>query len=658
MRTTCPYCGVGCQHNLQIKNNKIVKVIPSPDGPVNHGQACVKGKFGLEFVHDPGRLTSPLIKKDGQFTEATWDEALGLIAENLKSYSSDQVAVISSVKCTSEDNYVIQKFARSILGTNTIDLGTHLLPASTAAGLASTFGNEAMTNSINEIGDASCILSIGSNISISHPIVGLEIKRAVDRGAKLILANPREIDLCHSSHLWLQHKPRSEVALLMGMMRVIVDENLLDKPFVEERCENFDEFLESLKTFDLDTVEKITGVPKDKISEAARIYATQKPSSILCAIDTIQQTNGNDNAIALADLAMLTGNIGKPSTGVNLLRDQNNVQGACDMGALPNFYPGYQAVTDPDSQNKFEEAWNVSLNPKVGLTLREMFPAAHQGQIKAMYLVGANPLLGDSDSKPIREALEKLEFLVVQDIFLTETAQMADVVLPASSFAEKDGTFTNTERRVQRVRQAIEPTGESKPGWWITCQIARRMGGNGFDFEHPSDIMKEISSLTPSYGGISYERLDRESLQWPCPTSDHTGTPFLYRNSFDRGKGKLIPLQYKPPAEMPDDNYPLILNTEHINPHFCPSTMTLKVKGLRKLQDEEFVEINPADAENLGITDQEPVKVISRLGEVTAKAKITAVSPPGVVSMSSHFAESPTEVAAIRVEKLLRIEGI
>ena len=537
------------------------------------------------------------------------------------------------------------------------------------AGLATTFGSGAMTNSIHEIGDASCIFSIGSNTTVSHPIVSLEVKRAVDQGAKLIVANPREIDLCRSAHLWLRHNPGSDVALLMGMMRVIVDENLLDKSFVEQRCENYNEFLESLKNFDLDTVEKITGVPQEKVAEAARIYATQKPSSILYAMGITQHTHGTDNVIAIANLAMLTGNIGKPSSGVNPLRGQNNVQGACDMGALPNVYPGYQAVTDPNSQKKFEEAWGVSLNPNAGLTLSEIFPAAHRGQIKAIYLVGENPTLSDPDSKHIEEALEKLEFLVVQDMFLTETARLADVVLPAASFAEKDGTFTNTERRVQRVRQAIEPVGDSKPDWWITCQIARRMDGNGFDFEHPSEIMKEIASLTPSYGGISYERLERESPQWPCPTDNHPGTPFLHGNTFSRGKGKFMPLQYKPPAEMPDDTYPLILTTERILPHFHTSTMTRKVKGLRKLIDEEFLEINPADATNLGISDSEPVKIISRRGEITAKARVTTVSPPGVVSMSFHFAESPTnvltnpafdpiskipelKVAAVRVEKI------
>jgi len=512
------------------------------------------------------------------------------------------------------------------------------------AGLAATFGSGAMTNSIQEIGDASCILSIGSNTTISHPVIGLEVKRAIGQGARLIVANPKEIDLCRLAHLWLQHTPGTDVALLMGMMRVIVDEGLADKAFIEERCENYEEFLASLKGFDLDTASSITGVPGEKIAEAARIYASQGPSTILYAMGVTQHTHGTDNVIATANLAMLTGNIGKPSTGVNPLRGQNNVQGACDMGALPNVYPGYQAVIDPNIQKKFEDAWGVSLSPKAGLTLSEMFPAVLQGQIKAMYVVGENPVLSDPDARHIEEALEKLEFLVVQDMFLTETARLADVVLPASSFAEKDGTFVNTERRVQRIRKAIEPVGESRSDWWITCQLARMLGGKGFDFESPSEIFDEISRLTPSYGGISYERLERESPQWPCPTPEHPGTAYLHKGTFSRGKGKFMPLEYKPPAELPDSEYPLILTTERSLYHYHTATMTRKVGGLNKLHSEELIEINPADAESVGVSDGQMVKVSSRRGDMTARARLTTATPVGVASATFHFAESPTNV--------------
>jgi predicted molibdopterin-dependent oxidoreductase YjgC len=367
---------------------------------------------------------------------------------------------------------------------------------------------------------------------------------------------------------------------------------------------------------------------------------------------------------------MLTGNIGKPSTGVNALRGHNNVQGACDMGALPNVYTGYQPVDDPRVREKFETAWQRSLNTSPGLTLTEIFQAAYERKVKALYLVGENPILSDPEATHIDEALKKLEFLVVQDVFLSETAQLAHVVLPAATFAEKDGTFTNTERRVQRVRKAIEPVGNSQPDWWITCQIAQRMGGKGFDFDHPSQIMEEIARLTPSYGGISYHRLENGGLQWPCPTTEHPGTPILHVDTFVRGKGRFMPLKYKPPVETPDDEYPLILTTERSLYHYHTGTLTRKVNGLNVLRSEELVEMNPVDAKALGLADGQRVKVVSRRGEVTAKLKITPVSPPGVISMTFHFAESPTniltnpavdpvakipelKVCAVRVEKVL-----
>jgi len=497
----------------------------------------------------------------------------------------------------------------------------------------------------------------------------MEVKEASGNGTKLIVANPREIELVQNADLWLQHNPGSDVALLMGMMKVIVDENLHDKDFIEERCENFDEFRDSLAQFDLERVEEITGVPKEKIIEAARIYATNKPSSILYSMGITQHSHGTDNVIATANLAMLTGNVGKPSTGVNPLRGQNNVQGACDMGALPNVFTGYQVVVNEEIRKKFEDAWGTYLPRETGLTLLEIFEAAHKKEIKAIYLIGENPILSDPDASHVQESLEALDFFVVQDIFMSETAQLADVVLPSASFAEEDGTFTNTERRVQLVRKAIEPIGEAKPDWWITCQIGQRMGGKGFDFEGPSQIMEEISRLTPSYGGISFERLEDGGIQWPCPTKDHPGTPILHTEKFTRGKGKLIPLEYKPPAELPDKEYPLLLTTERSRYHFHTGTMTRKVKGLTALVGEGMVEINPKDASLLAIDDGEMVKVTSRRGAVMAKAKVTEVSPVKVVTMNFHFAESPTnqltnpaldpvakipefKVCAVRVEKV------
>jgi len=643
--TTCPYCGVGCQLELQVKGDRVIAVIPKRGGVVNYGQACVKGRFGIaEFVHHPERLTTPLIRRNGRFTEATWEEALELVASQLASYKENGVAVISSAKATNEDNYVAQKFARVVLGTNNVDHCARLCHASTVAGLAQSFGAGAMTNSIKEIRNAACILAIGTNNTSTHPIVGLEIKEAVRKGAKLIVANPRKIDLVRFADIWLQHKPGTDVALLMGMMWVIVAEGLLDSHFIEERCENFDALKESLKGYDLDFVEQVTGVAKEKVVEAARLYATNSPATLLYAMGITQHSHGTDNVIATANLAMLTGNVGKPSTGVNPLRGQNNVQGACDLGALPNVYTGYQAVANPDIRKKFETAWECSLPTSPGLTLTEIFQPSHQKQIRALYLIGENPVLSDPDANHVRKVLSELEFLVVQDIFLSETAQLANIVLPAASFAERNGTFTNTERKVQLVRKAIERIGDSKPDWWITCQIAQRMGARGFDFRHPSQIMEEIASVTPSYGGISYNRLEEDGLQWPCPTPDHPGTPILHTKQFSRGKGKFIPLEYKPPMELPDDAYPLTLTTGRSLYHWHTGTVTRRVRGLNQLLGEGFVEINPKDASALGIIDGEMVKVISRRGEVMAKAKVTDDSSVGVVFMTFHFAESPTNV--------------
>ncbi len=642
--TTCPYCGVGCGMYLGIREGHIVSIRGDRDNPASQGQLCVKGRYGInEFVHHPERLATPLIKHNGEFAEATWDEALDLVSERLASYKGDEIAVISSAKCTNEENYVVQKLARVVLGTNNVDHCARLCHAPTVAGLVRSFGSGAMTNSISDIGDALTILAIGTNTTSAHPVIGFEVKKAVRKGAKLIVANPREIDLVRYAELWLRHKPGTDVALLMGMMRVIVEEGLIDAEFIKERIENFDAFSESLKNFDLATVEQISGVPQDKIAQAARLHATNKPATILYSMGITQHSHGTDNVIATANLAMLTGNIGKPGAGVNPLRGQNNVQGACDLGALPNVYPGYQAVTDPEVRAKFEAGWGTTLSPNPGLAITEMIEQAGQ-KIKAAYIMGENPALSEPDAGHAQKALAQLDFLVVQDIFLSETAQLADVVLPGVSFAEKDGTFTNTERRVQRVRKAVKPIGDSRPDWLITCQIGKRLGGKGFDFAHPGEIMDEIASLTPIYGGISYQRLESGGLQWPCPTPEHPGTAILHTRQFTRGKGQFIPLAYKPPMELPDDEYPLILTTGRSLFHWHTGTLSRKVAGLNAFMGEGLVEINPEDAEALGISDGDMVKASSRRGEIKAKAQVTEVSPPGVVFMTFHFAESPANV--------------
>lgn len=643
VKSICTYCGVGCGIIIGVRGNNIVSMRGDSNNPVNNGNLCVKGRFAYEFVNDAKRLTKPLIKRNGKFVESTWSEAIDYIAKKLAGYKG-QFALIASSKCTNEDNYIFQKFARVAMQTNNVDSCARLCHAPTIAGLAQSFGSGAMTNSINEITNAKCIFAIGTNTTSAHPIIGLKIKKAVQNGAKLIVANPKKIDLCRFATLFLQHKPGTDVVLMMGMMKVIVDENLADKDFIKEKCENFEEFKKSLNMFDLGFVEKTAGVPKEKFIEAARIYAANKPASLLYAMGITQHSHGTDNVLATANLAMLTGNIGKESAGVNPLRGHNNVQGACDMGALPNLYPGYQKVDDEKARKKFQTAWKCTLPDQIGLPLTEMWDAILEGKLKSIYLVGENPILSDANAKHVEKAIKKLDFFVVQDIFLTETAKLADVVLPATTFAEKDGTFTNTERRVQRVRKAIDPVGNSKPDWEILCMLAKKLGAKGFNFNNPAEIMGEIASLTPSYSGISYKRIEEVGLQWPCPTAGHPGTQYLHKENFTRGKGKFMPLGYKPSAELPDEEYPLLLTTDRSLYHFHTGTMTRKCKRLNELRKEELVEINPKDAAALGISDGDKIRVVSKRGKVTSKAKVTDSVPVGVVSMTFHFFESPTNV--------------
>ncbi len=516
-----------------------------------------------------------------------------------------------------------------------------------------------MTNNIDDFGNAKCILAIGTNAPEAHPVLAMKIRQFVRSGAKLIVANPMEVDFVRDANLWIRHKVGTDVALLMGMCRIIYDEGLYDKEFVRERCENFEAFREELKNYPLDWVAKTTEVEPDLIVNATRMYATNSPATILYAMGICEHSHGTDNVIATGNLAMLTGNVGKPGSGVNPLRGQNNVQGACDMGALPNVFPGYQAVSNEAAVKKFEEAWGVKLSREPGMKLTTMFPAAIKGDMKAMFIMGENPVLTDPDSHHIREALSKLEFFVFQDIFLNETAEYAHVILPACSYAEKDGTFTNTERRVQRIRKAIEPIGDSRDDCWIVSEIARRMGAKGFDYKDSATIMDEIARLTPSMGGISYKRLDEGGLQWPCPSDDHPGTCILHEAIFARpsGKGNFVPLKYRPPAEMTDAEYPLMLMTGRRLYHYH-ATMTRKVGILNTLMSEEEMQISPEDAALLDINQGDMVRVTSRQGEVKVRAKVTGAVPEGVVHMAFHFAETPTnELISSRPETLDPVTG-
>jgi predicted molibdopterin-dependent oxidoreductase YjgC len=446
--------------------------------------------------------------------------------------------------------------------------------------------------------------------------------------------------------VWLQHKPGTDVALLNGIAKVIIDDHLYDNEFIKNRCEGFEDYIESLKSYKLNKVEEITGVPIDLVHKAARIYAKNSPASVLYAMGITQHSHGTDNVKAVANLAILTGNVGIEGGGVNPLRGQNNVQGACDMGALPDVLPGYQSVENENTRNKFENAWECSIPAEPGLTLTEIFEAVYEGKIKALYIVGENPILSDPNAKHIEEALKKLEFLIVQDLFVTETAKFADVILPSASFAEKDGTFTNTERRVQLVRKVVEPLGQSRPDWQIVTEVAKSLGAeNGFNFGSSSEIMAEISYITPSYAGISHKRLEPTGgLQWPCPDLEHPGTPVLHCEQFacENNKGKFSPVEYKPSLELADDEYPFILTTGRSLYHFHTGTLSRKVGGLNQLKPNEQVEVNPQDAEKLGLNNDDPVKISSRRGSVVALVKVTDASSPGVVFMTFHFAETPT----------------
>jgi len=551
-----------------------------------------------------------------------------------------------------------------------------------------------MTNSISEIEDTDLIFITGSNTSEAHPIIGRMVKRAVDRRrAKLIVVDPRQVVMVSFANIWLRPRPGTDVAWINGMIHVILEEGLWDRMFVDERTEGFEELRDAVRGDTPEAVERITGIPAEELRRAARLYARAPRAMILYAMGITQHTHGTDNVKALANLAMICGNVGREGTGLNPLRGQNNVQGACDMGALPNVLPGYQSVIDEEVLARFQQAWatGVRLSNRVGLTVTEMFPAALEGRVRAMYVVGENPALSDANVAHVRKALESLDFLVVQDIFFTETAALADVVLPAASFAEKDGTFTNTERRVQRVRKAIDPPGQARADWEIFCDLAKRLSerlsgpvpsaaveegvvyrliNRGYwDYKDPSEIFDEIASVTPIYGGLTYRRLESEGIQWPCPTRHHPGTPFLHKERFSRGRGKFHAIQYRAPAELPDREYPFYLSTGRIRYQYHTGTMTRRSRGLSLIAPEERIQMNPADAQRLGIQEGDWVRVISRRGEVKARVLVTERSAPGMVFGTFHFSEVPInlltndaldpvskipefKVCAVRVEKL------
>lgn len=643
--TTCPYCGCGCNFYLDIIDGEVIGVTPATHS-INKGRLCVKDWNAHEFIHNTDRLKKPLIKKDGKFVESTWKEALNFVADRLKDikdgYGGDSLAVLSSAKCTNEENFLMMKFARAVLGTNNIDNCARLCHAPTVSGLTMAFGSGAMTNSIDEVTCADVILVIGSNTTGAHPLVGSEIVRAIENGSKLIVVDPRITPLAKFADIHLRVRLGSDAALLNGMMNVILSDGLEDKEFIKDRTEGFEKFCKTVERYTPEIVEKISRVRAGALKSAARMYANAERGMIIYCLGITQHITGTDNVLSLANLALLTGNIGKEGTGVNALRGQNNVQGACDMGALPDVYTGYQPVADERTRRKFEDAWKVPLPKDGGLTVIEMMDAASDGKIKGMYVIGENPMLSDPDINHVRAALEKLDLLIVQDIFLTETAELADIVLPACSYAEKDGTFTNTERRVQLVRKAIDPIC-GKDEWMIVCEIANRLGYK-MNYESSRQIMDEISKLTPIYGGIYHRRLEYGGVQWPCPVKDHPGTRYLYENGFPNGKGKFHAVKYKLPDEMPDEEYPFLLTTGRVLVHYNTGTMTRRSGTLNREVPNGFVEINPADAKEIGVFNGQKVKVLTRRGNISINAMITDVVPEKTLFIPVHFSKEITNV--------------
>lgn len=645
--TICPYCGVGCRLELGVKDDTVIFTAPNRESPVNLGQACVKGRFGLEeIIHHPDRLTTPLIRRNGRLEEATWEEALDLVARKFteirNKYGPDSLGALSSSRCTNEENYLVQKLARAAFGTRNVDNCARVCHAPSVTGLAACFGSGAATNSFDQIVDADVLFVIGSNTTEAHPIVSLKMIKAVSRGAKIIVADPRRIELVDLATVWLNLKPGTNIALLNGMMNVILREGLEDKDFIAGRTEGFEDFRKVAMEYPPQRAAKITGVAEEDIIEAARLYAGAKKAMIIYSLGITEHITGTANVMSLGNLAMLTGNVGRRSTGVMPLRGQNNVQGACDMGALPNTYVGYQPVTDPSIQSKFEEAWKVKLPATPGLTSTQMLERALEREIKGLYILGEDLAQTDPDTNRVRAALEALEFLVIQEIFPTETTNYADVILPAASFAECDGTFTNGERRIQRVNKAI-PAICGLENWQTICLISQKMG-YPMSYGHPSEIMDEIASLAPMFAGVSFARLDAGGLQWPCPSIEHPGTETLHVGRFSRGLGKFNAVEHRFPAEQPDTEYPLILTTGRRREHYNCGSMTRRSKGIMWIWPQEAIEISPADAKELGIEDGETVLVSSRRGVVRTKAKVTDKSSRGVAFLSFHYQDVLTNL--------------
>ena len=642
VETTCPYCGVGCGLVVPVREDGRLALMADdvPSNKSSLGTLCVKGRFGTGFVHSPDRITHPMVRRDGRWVRTSWDEALATAAAGLAKHRG-RFGALASAKATNEDGYAIQKLCRVVMQTNDVDHCTRLCHSPSVEAMLACMGSGATSNSYQDYAEAGCLMVVGADASANHPVIAIRFRRAVSRGARLIVVNPKRVDLCDQADLWLQPRPGTDVALFNAMARVILDEDLANLDFVRTRTAGFEDWRASLRPFSLEYAERMTGVRASDIAQAARWYARPPfaGSCLIWGMGITQHTNGIHNAHALLNLSLVAGQMGFPGSGISPLRGQNNVQGCGDAGCIPTNLPGYQTY-EPDTLAKFAAGWGVRPPGTTGRVVTEMIEGCLDGATRALYVVGENPLLSEPDLHHAEKAIDQLDFLVVQDLFMHETAERAHVFLPAAAFAEKDGTYTNSERRVQRVRQALPAPGEARPDWWITCELAKRVArtltldvGGQFDYAGPGEIFDEMARLTPFLAGLSHARLDREGgIQWPCPTPDHPGTRYLYAESFPTGRARFIPaLQTAEAAELPDRDFPFVLNTGRLLYHWHGGTLTRRVQGLLELAPRLEVAIHPSDARRLGVDTGARIRVASRRGELTGHACVTEAVRPGAV---------------------------
>jgi formate dehydrogenase alpha subunit len=649
--TVCGYCGVGCAIELETENGRVVAVNPSHASDANSGNLCVKGRFGMDFLHHPDRLTTPLIRrggKTGKLEPATWEEAIALTARRFNEvkakHGPHSLAGITSSRATNEDNYVFQKLIRCAFETNNIDHCARLCHMASAVALKNAVGSSAPSASAPDVALATAFIIVGSNTTETHPVISSQVFRAkYEHGAKVVVVDPRRIEMVDHADVWLRPRNGTNVAVLNGIAHVILKSGLANLDFIAARTENWEGYARNIETYTPEFVEKMSGVPAERIAAAAKMYGEAERGMLLWGMGITQHLTGVDGALAMANLSLITGHVGKPGTGFIPLRGQSNVQGASDMQGQHNALPGYHSIKDPKDRAKFEKAWGVKLPDNQFRTIVQLEEGALNGEIRGMYIMGENPMGSSPDVAEVERGLLNLEFLVCQDIFLSETAALADVVFPVASFAEKEGTFTNTERRVQLIRKAVEPPGEARPDWQIVCDVATAMG---YPMSYPdaAAIMAEIASLVPSYAGMLHERLGTGGLQWPCLDTNHPGTRFLYAESFPTPSGRAtfsVVNQADAGEDAADDRYPLNLNTGRLLEHYHTGTMTRRSRGLDYMRPEGEVEVHPEDARRYGLEHGCRARIVSRHGAVEVKVTVTEKTPEGAIFYPFHFGEAP-----------------